>query len=278
MNYRIVLIVSLLIISHKKLIAQTINISSYNVRYDNKQDTGNLWVNRLPKIASLIQYHNFDIIGVQEGLHHQLNGLKQALGEFEYYGIGRDDGKIAGEFSAIFFKKNRFAIIDKGNFWLSTSPDIPSKGWDANIKRICTWVQLKDNLDGKMFFVFNVHFDHEGYIARRESSKLVLQKIKAIAPNSPVILTGDFNGDHDSEWYKTIQASSTLKDAYFLVDKPYVLNGSFNGFNASTIKTGIIDHIFITEHFKVSKYGLLTDTYYGKYPSDHFPVVITVGL
>ncbi len=278
MNYRIVLIVFLLVIFDKKINAQAINIASYNVRYDNNRDTGNLWVDRLPKIASLIQYHNFDIIGVQEGLYHQLNGLKQALGEFEYYGIGRDDGKIAGEFSAIFFKKNRFAIIDKGNFWLSTSPDMPSKGWDANIKRICTWVKLNDIQLGKTFFVFNVHFDHEGYMARRESSKLILQKIKAIALNSPVILTGDFNGDHDSEWYKTIQASSVLKDAYFLVDKPYALNGSFNGFNTTTIKTGIIDHIFVTEHFKVSKYGLLTDTYFGKYPSDHFPVAITVGM
>ncbi|MEY3208467.1 MAG: hypothetical protein RL064_498 [Bacteroidota bacterium] len=278
MNYRIVLIVVLLVIANKEMKAQNINIASYNIRYDNKNDSGNLWADRLPKIVSLIQYHDFDIIGLQESLYHQLKGLKKELDEFEYYGIGRDDGIVAGEFSAILFKKSKFEVIDKGNFWLSASPDTPSKGWDANIKRICTWVKLKENQQGKTFFVFNVHFDHEGYTARRESSKLILQKIKAIALNSPVVLTGDFNGDHDSDWYKTIQASPTLKDAYFLVPKPYALNGSFNAFNASAIKSGVIDHIFVTDHFKVTKYGLLTDSYFGKYPSDHFPVVIAVRM
>lgn len=278
MKYQKVLLGVLLFLAMSEMKAQDMNIASYNIRYDNKGDSGNLWVNRLPRIASLIQYHAFDIIGMQEGLYHQLEGLKNELTEFEYYGIGRDDGEIDGEFSAIFYNKKKFQILNKGNFWLSTTPEKPSKGWDANVKRICTWVELNTIENNKTFFVFNVHFDHEGYVARRESSKLILQQIQAIAKNNPVVLTGDFNGNHESDWYKTIQASTSLKDTYFLVAKPYVLNGSFNGFNAATINSGIIDHIFVTEHFRVAKYGLLTDTYYGKYPSDHFPIVVSVGL
>ncbi len=258
--------------------AQKIVVSSYNLRYDNPRDTGNLWKDRISPIANLIKYHNFDIIGTQEGLHHQLVELQQLISDFAYYGIGRDDGKQEGEYSAIFYKKNNYTLIDSGNFWLSTTPERPGPGWDANQTRICTWVKLKEKKSGKQFYVFNAHYDHIGMTARAESSKLVLEKIKAIAGSLPAVFTGDLNGDRESQWYLHLKNSGWLKDAFLFASAVYAPNGSFNSFKTTGLVNRVIDHIFITDHFNVLRWAILTDTYYGKYPSDHFPVVSELML
>ncbi|MFN5422675.1 MAG: endonuclease/exonuclease/phosphatase family protein, partial [bacterium] len=228
---------------------------------------------RVAPIANLIKYHNFDIIGTQEGLDHQLVELQQLIPDYVYYGIGRDDGNKDGEYSAIFYKKNDFSLIDSGNFWLSPTPDKPGAGWDANQTRICTWVKLKEKKSGIQFYVFNAHYDHIGMTARVESSKLVLEKIKAIAGNIPAVFTGDLNGDRDSQWYLQLKNSSILKDAALQATVVYAPNGSFNAFKTTGLSNKVIDHIFSTDHFSVARWAILTDTYYGKYPSDHFPVV-----
>ena len=212
-------------------------------------------------------------------MKHQLDDIIKALPEYTYYGLGRDDGKDKGEFSAVFFLKEKFRLLDKADFWLSQTPATPSMGWDAVCcKRICSWVHLEQLATGKKFYFFNAHFDHQGIQARKESSKLVLQKIKEIAGSSPVIFTGDLNGDHNSEWYQTISKSDILRDSYKEVKHPYVLNGSYNAFGASLQHKNIIDHIFVTKDFKVSRWGVLTDTYHGKFPSDHFPVLAEISF
>jgi endonuclease/exonuclease/phosphatase family metal-dependent hydrolase len=269
-------IISLLIIGVNE--AQTLTIGSFNIRFDNKADSGNLWKDRLPRVSALIEFHDFDILGTQEGLQHQLDGLATSLPGYTYYGIGRDDGAKKGEHSAIFFKTDLFTIVDKADFWLSETPEKPGLGWDAKINRICSWVLLKHRISGKKIYCFNVHYDHQGINARKESSKLILSKIKSIAGSAPIILTGDFNGDHQSEWYQLIANSGFLKDSYTRVTKPYVPNGSFQGFGANLNAGNIIDHIFTSDHFKVSKWGVLTDTYNGKFPSDHFPVLSRVSF
>jgi endonuclease/exonuclease/phosphatase family metal-dependent hydrolase len=256
--------------------AQTMRIATFNLRYDNPKDSGNLWVDRLPRIVDLIRYHDFDIIGTQEGLQHQLNQLNDELHGYAFYGIGRDDGKSAGEHSAIFFKTSRFSIKDSGDFWLSTTPLQPGKGWDANINRICSWVKLRDFETEKIFYVFNVHYDHQGKIARLESSRLLMQKIPEITGGIPFVLTGDFNGNQQSEWYRMLNNSENMKDAYGLAKTRYALNGSFNGFKSVGISNDIIDHIFLSKEFIAGKYAIHTDTYFGKYPSDHFPVSVTI--
>jgi endonuclease/exonuclease/phosphatase family metal-dependent hydrolase len=265
----------LLFISQAK--AQDIRIATYNVRYDNKGDSGNLWKNRCPIISALIQFHDFDIFGTQEGLRHQIDTLSAILPDYAWYGLGREDGQAKGEHSSIFYKKAKYKLMNKGDFWLSETPEKPGPGWDARLNRICSWVQLQDVKSKKKFYVFNVHFDHQGVKAREESSKLILQKINVIAGSNPVLLTGDFNGDHNSQWYQTIANSDVLKDPYKLVKKPYANNSSFNSFKAPT-SSAIIDHIFISKHFKAKRWGILTDSYYGKFPSDHFPVVADVTL
>lgn len=259
--------------------AQTLTVATFNLRFDNPRDTGNLWVNRAPVVANLIRFHDFDIFGTQEGLENQLNDIINALPQYQRYGAGRDDGKEKGEHSAIFFKKDKFKLISSGDFWLSQTPDKPSLGWDATCcNRICSWVQLQDKQSKKQFYFFNAHYDHQGKIAREESSKLILQKIKAIAGNAPVIFTGDFNGDHNSSWYKSVAASAILKDTYTQAAHPYVNNGSFNSFGSELKRNDIIDHVFATPGFKVQRWGILTDSYHGKYPSDHFPVMVKLDI
>ncbi|MDJ1506359.1 endonuclease/exonuclease/phosphatase family protein [Xanthocytophaga agilis] len=260
--------------------AQDMIVGSFNLRFDNPRDTGNLWVNRAPVVASLIRFHEFDIFGTQEGLKNQLDDISKALPEYERYGVGRDDGKEAGEHSAIFFRKDRFTILKKGDFWLSETPDKPTLGWDATCcKRLCSWVYLQDKLTKKKFYFFNAHFDHQGKIARVESGKLILKKIKEMAGNEPTLFTGDLNGGHQSEWYLTLANSGLLKDTFSQVKEPYTSgNPSFNSFGKGPVGNDIIDHVFATKDFQVSKWGVLTDTYRGKYPSDHFPILVKMKL
>lgn len=253
--------------------AQSIISGTFNLRYDNPKDLGNLWKDRAPVVVSLILFHDFDILGTQEGLRNQLDDMQAGLPGYTFFGAGRDDGKSKGEHSAIFYKKDKYLVLDSGNFWLSEHPEKPGPGWDANLNRICSWLKLKDKKSKKLFYVFNVHYDHQGVQARKESSKLMLMKIRAIAGSNPVIFTGDFNGNHQSEWYLAINNSPFLKDAFFLAKNPYRNNGSFNSFQANNPSKDIIDHIFISKQFTVKRYGILTDTYHGKFPSDHFPVL-----
>lgn len=258
--------------------AQKITVGTFNIRFDNPRDTGNLWKDRAPVVSNLIRFHGFDILGVQEGLINQLEDISAALPEYARYGKGRDDGKDVGEHSAIFFKKDRFKLLKSGDFWLSEIPDKPGKGWDATCcNRICSWVYLEDRKTRKKFYTFNVHYDHQGVIARRESSVLILKKITEIAGNSPVLLTGDFNGGRRSEWYLHLATSNLLTDAYANVKFPYANNSSANGFRTPR-GTEVIDHIFMTKQFTSSRWGILTDTYFGKFPSDHFPVLAEVEL
>ncbi|ANI90560.1 endonuclease [Arachidicoccus ginsenosidimutans] len=263
-----------------KIHAQELRVGTYNLRNENTYDTGNLWTDRCTHVADLIKYHDFDIFGVQEALQHQLITLKAALPEgFAYYGIGRDDGKEAGEHEAIFYKTDKFEVLKSGDFWLSATPNVPSKSWDAPCcNRMCTWVEMKVKSSGKIFFMFNVHYDYEKDYARNQSSKLMLQKIPAIAGNAPVIMTGDLNGGNNSEWYKLLANSGRIRDTYVSAKEPYYPRGSFNGFGK--VNDGeLIDHIFVSKEFSVKSWAVLSDTYdMGKYPSDHCPVFSVVDF
>jgi endonuclease/exonuclease/phosphatase family metal-dependent hydrolase len=184
---------------------QPINVATYNLRYNNPGDGLNAWPNRKEHVKALIRYHEFDIFGTQEGLIGQLNDLAE-LQEYAFIGAGRDDGKQAGEHSAIFYRKDRFQLLDNGDFWLSETPEQPSKGWDATCcNRICSWAKFRDMELKKDFYFFSVHFDHQGVQARRESGKLMVEKIQVIAGNAPVICVGDFNSTPETEQIQTMK-------------------------------------------------------------------------
>jgi len=209
---------------------------------------------------------------------------------YEYIGVGREDGKKQGEHSAIFYRTDKFKVLEHGDFWLSEDQTKPNLGWDAACIRVCTWGKFKEVSTGLTFVYFNLHMDHKGTKAREESAKLILKKIQGMPKGTPVILSGDFNVNQFSSSYQLLNTSGIVRDAYdkaTLIYEPVV--GTFNGFDANNVETGRIDHIFLTDNFTVSKYGILDDTYQAaskengnkveaRFPSDHFAVMITVEV
>lgn len=255
--------------------AQSIHVATYNIRQRNQVDTGNLWIDRKEKVANQIKYHDFDIFGIQEAFKDQMDDMQKALPKYASIGVGRDDGKEKGEYSAIFYKTERFKLIKQGTFWLSaTDTQTPNKGWDAALPRICTWGVFEDNSNGKQFIIMNTHFDHVGKVARKESAKLMLKKASELAKGLPLIICGDLNVNEKDEAYFTLANSPGIQDTYDLAEVVYEPNSTFNGWGKSIQPKGRIDHIFVSKPFHVLKYGILTDTYMGKYPSDHFPVAV----
>ena len=267
---------ALIFIFSENLSAQTHQIATFNIRWDNPGDEGNLWKDRLPHVVSLIQFHQIGLFGTQETLVHQLNQINEGLGYLSI-GVGRDDGKEKGEFSPIHYDPKRYQLEDSGTFWLSPTPDIPSKGWDAALPRICTWGRFKSK-EGTRFYVFNIHYDHIGQQAREESSKLVASKIRELnRENLPVIWMGDFNVTPDNSAYSTIVSDPAWKDTRLVSKIPsYGPRGTFTGFDWNKMPDGIIDHIFIQGKIQVIRHGILTDNYGKKYPSDHFPVMAEI--
>lgn len=219
-----------LFVGSNSLFGQQLRVGSYNVRYDNPRDSLNNWKYRKDVMGMQILFHDFDIFGTQEGLRHQLEDLAERLPHYNYIGVGRDDGKSKGEHSAIFYKTDKFQLIDQGDFWLSTDTSQPNKGWDAVLPRICSWGKFSEKSTGLVFFFFNVHFDHVGTIARKESAKLILDMIKKIAGDSPTLLTGDFNVDQNSDSYLVLNNSNILTDAYDKALLKYGPKGTFNSF------------------------------------------------
>jgi endonuclease/exonuclease/phosphatase family metal-dependent hydrolase len=256
---------------------QEIKVASYNLRCLCDQGE-NSWENRKDNVKALILYHDFDIFGTQEGQVSQLKDLCEIPG-YAYSGHGREDGKDAGEHAAIVYKKDRFQILNTGDFWLRENPDEPGKGWDVTCcNRICSWVKFKDKHTMKEFYFFNVHFDHQGVVARKESGKLMVKKIKEIAKDVPVICTGDFNSTPDTEQIATMQ--TLLSDSYKVTHMaPYGPEGTFNDFKFDASLSKRIDYIFVSRQIVVSKYAVLTDaTQDHRYPSDHLPVVADIKL
>ena len=169
---------------------------TFNIRYDTPKDSMNSWEHRKDFAASYLPFYDLDICGMQETLVQQCQYLDSVLEDYSYIGVGRDDGKEKGEFSPIFYNHTRLKPLESGTFWLSESPAVPGKAWDANLPRIVTWAKFKWKGRARSFYVFNTHFDHQGVIARRESATLLLTKVKEIAGDKNAIITGDFNTSH----------------------------------------------------------------------------------
>lgn len=258
---------------------QTINVMTYNIRLDTSNDGENAWTYRKEALLQQIVNNKIDIFGIQEGLPHQVAYCDSVLVNYNYVGVGRDDGNSGGEYSAIFFNKNKFQVVKQHTFWLSETPNKPSKGWDAAYPRICTYVLLKNRKSQKLFWVFNTHFDHIGIEARQESAKLIINKITEINTNNyPVVLLGDFNLTEDSTVIQYL--NSVYKDSKNVVQqKTNDTLGTFNGFNVQEQSSNRIDYIFVSEQLiKVKKYQVLRQLVNGKYPSDHFPVIVNLKL
>ncbi len=257
----------------------TFNVATFNLRLDTPNDGENAWPKRKELVKGLIRFHDLDLIGTQEGFKHQLEGILE-LGGYAYAGGGRDDGKDAGEHSAIIYRTTRFELLEHGDFWFSETPEVPGKGWDATCcNRICSWAKFRDQQSRKTFFLFNVHFDHQGKEARKNSSLLLIEKINRIAGKKRVFVTGDFNATPESEPIRIICDAGILHDSYRVTQTPpYGTEGTFNAFRPDAPMKDRFDYIWVTPDITVKKYGVLNDVPYGRFPSDHFPVVIEATL
>jgi endonuclease/exonuclease/phosphatase family metal-dependent hydrolase len=258
--------------------AQTpLNVMTFNIRMNTPADSLNAWPYRKDKVASEVLFHQAGLLGVQEALYVQMTDLQQRLPQYKYIGVGRDDGKTQGEFSAIFYDTTRLQLLQSSTFWLSATPQVPgSKGWDAAITRIVTWGKFRDKKTNKVFFHFNTHFDHKGEVARRESAHLLLKQVHTIAGSTPAIITGDFNATLDDEPIRVIVNKEDplhLTDSKAVSQTPhYGPTGTFNGFKQAELSDQPIDHIFLKGKFRVLQHATLSPTWQGRFSSDHFAV------
>lgn len=255
--------------------SQTIKVMTYNIRLDLASDGENRWDNRKEMLAGQVQFHEPDFMGVQEALPNQMEYLGNNLPAYKYIGTGRD-GANNGEHSAIFYNTGKFEVLEQNTFWLSETPDKPSKGWDAAYNRVCTYGLFRDKKTKQQLWVFNTHLDHVGNTARVEGAKLILKKIKELnRKNLPVVLTGDFNLEEDSEAIKLI--STVMADSKKTAGQTFGPKGTFNAFEFHKPVTTRIDYIF-TSGLQVNKYAVLSDSDNCRYPSDHLPVLAEIEV
>ncbi|MBC2838108.1 endonuclease/exonuclease/phosphatase family protein [Robiginitalea sp. SC105] len=252
---------------------------SYNIRYDNPGDAPNNWENRKDFLISQIAWHAPDVVGTQEGLIHQLRDMDAGLGDYAFFGRGRDQVDEAGEHAAIFYRQDRLELLKEGTFWLSLTPDVPSKGWDAALNRVCTYGLFRERQTGREFYVFNTHFDHVGEVARRESVNLILRQMAALnTAGLPQVLCGDLNLEPESAPIRLL--ASSMADTHTLAGAlTYGPAGTFNGFDCTREPTRRIDYIFTGPgDFRVLGNAVLSEFTGTGFPSDHFPVLARLAF
>lgn len=272
----IVLVVILLLVSGS-FYGQNLKIMTYNIRLDVASDGENAWPNRKDYFTSQIQFYSPDIFGVQEATPNQVIDIALALPNYNKFGIGREE-KGTGEACTIYYKKDRFQVQESNTFWLSETPDMVSRGWDAACNRVCTYALFKDLKTKKTFWVFNLHLDHMGEVARVKGVELVLSKIAALNTKKyPAFLMGDFNSEPDTK--QIIEIKKVMDDTKDVsIEKPFGPSGTFNDFEHNKPVTLLIDYIFISKNsgIKIQKHAVLSDSKDLKYPSDHLPVLIEI--
>lgn len=268
---------SIILVIFGNLHSQEVSVMTYNIKLDYPKESENSWTNRKPIFINQLKFYEPDILGVQEAMPNQMKDMDSLLADYNFVGVGRDDGKDAGEYSAIFYKKAQFKVLKSSTFWLSQTPEKVSMGWDAVCNRVCTYALFQNKSSKKSFWVFNTHFDHVGVEARKQSAILILQKIKELnSENHPVILMGDFNMEVTHESIQLI--TKTLRDSKKASNIVFGPEGTFNNFEFNKPVTRRIDFIFLSNDIKVNKYAVLSDSHNCRYPSDHLPVYLKLAI
>ena len=264
------------------------NVMTFNIRMPNPNDGAHYWPNRKDKVISMVRFHEVDLLGVQEAFRSQLDEMAAGLPGYAWVGVCRTDGTANpnpdNEFSAIFYKKDRFELLETQTFWLSEQPErAGAKGWDAALPRIVTWARFKDKTNGKVFFHFNTHFDHIGQQARANSARLILSKVRAVAGDAPALITGDFNAQPSDEPIRILTDPADplhLSDAISVSELPH--HGPTGTWTNAFLFPGMpgqrIDYIFFRNRIRVLKHAILSDSWSGMLPSDHLPVWARVAL
>lgn len=257
--------------------SQELNVLSFNIRYPNPNDGVHYWPNRKNLVSSIIRFYDADIIGLQEAFRLQLDDLSADFPNFQWVGVCRTDGSTQpdpdNEFSAIFYNGQKLKVLKSGTYWLSPTPQvIGSKGWDAALPRIVTWAQFEIISSGKQFYHYNTHFDHMGVEARVKSAQLILDTLHPIIGLFPIVVTGDFNVNPETEVYRTL--TKGLNDAFYTSEMPHHgPQATFtNGFLFPGAPGTRIDYIFTNDQMKVLRHAIISENWSGLFPSDHLPV------
>lgn len=242
-------------------------IMSFNVLcYGDDEHT---WEIRIPLVTRIITKYLPDTFGVQEATPGWMRALSASLPYYKYVGVGRENGKRKGEFSAVFYRKDKFELLDSGTFWLSETPDKPTKGWDAVCYRVCTYAKLKDKKTGREFVHFNTHLDHKGQVAMQKGAELVTKKANEICRGLPAFFTGDFNVTPESKPCKAVikNGFTDCRDAAEITDRDI----TFHAFGRDGMGS-VIDYVFFKGDVTVSEFAVVRDKIDGLLPSDHYPV------
>ena len=259
--------------------ATSLSVMTFNMRYDNPEDGMNNWHFRRERIAGVIKAQEVDVLGTQELLSNQFNDLSGLLTGYQGVGVGRLDGAESGEYCAVFFRKDRFTLLDSGTFWLSETPEVVgSLGWDGACERIATWVVLRDR-DGRELFFIDTHLDHVGQVARDEGVSLLMKRIETLSGGRPVILTGDFNSEPGSSVVAHVQKDGVLRDAKAIAAQRSGTDWSFSDFGQiPEAERPLLDYIFVSGDIEAVRYEVLPDIFDGGYVSDHAPVMAVVKI
>lgn len=271
MNIRLTLIALALLLSAQGA-AQELTVISYNIRYNSEGDGDDLWDLRKAELVEQIKAHEPSSFGVQEATHTQMLYLAESLPDYAYVGVGRDDGSTKGEYSAIFYQKARFEVMQSGTFWLSDTPQQISTGWDAALPRICTYAQLKERASARQFWHFNTHFDHMGQEARAESATLIINEIKRLTkPESAIVVTGDFNAQPQE--LPIVRMKQAMIDPLDQLELRGPV-GTFSGFQLDAPLDRRIDYILVQGLNPTSYEHLGEKRANGRWISDHLAVKI----
>jgi len=260
----------------------SLKILTYNIRLDTPVDGQNAWEFRKDSVGTFLRETKADIIGLQEVEHNQLIDIQNALPDYVYVGVGREDGYKKGEFSPVFFNTSILELLNSGTFWLSETPEVAgSRGWDATCERVCSWASLRSKNSGDTLFAFNTHFDHIGVQARSKSARLILKRIDLIAGNHAVVLMGDFNSTTDERTYQRLDGDSITnltdsRNTYQNDSLDYEI--TFTGFDQIPENDKLIDFIFINRKFKSLSYAVKKINDRNFYFSDHLPVYSEIQL
>lgn len=260
-----------------------LEVMSFNIRYDEPNDGTNSWDNRKDQVLSLLKFEDVDLLGTQEVLHHQLLDISAGLPDYTVVGVGREDGFLKGEYSAILFKKDRFDLKDSGTFWLSETPhELGSKGWDGACERVASWALLTDKASKRTVFFINTHLDHVGVIARHEGVNLLLSQAKELAKGAPVIITGDFNAEPESDVIQNVLNPNnplTLVSSHTAAINKKGVNWTFHGYDKVPLdERQVIDYIFVSSAAQVLEYEVLPMQWEKQFISDHCPILAKIKL
>jgi endonuclease/exonuclease/phosphatase family metal-dependent hydrolase len=251
-------------------------VMSFNIRYGTANDGDNHWLKRRDQLFDLLREQQADVVGLQEALHVQIEEILRAFPGYDYVGVGRSDGRQAGEYAAILYRTARLRVRRSDTFWFSDTPGIvKSTSWGNQIERICTWAYFED-LEGPSFYLYNVHLDHQSQPSREKSVALLLERVAARGPAAPAVVTGDFNAGEANPAAKAMLAP--FRDSFRLLHPDATEVGTFNGFKPGQTGGDKIDFVFVEAGTEVLAAEIVRSSRDGRYPSDHFPVTARVRL